>query len=188
MTEREIIELYFARSEEAVSETRRSFGALMRSIASGILPDRRDAEEAVSDACLAAWNTIPPERPRSLAAYLSRLTRSASIDAARRSRRKKRGGGEYDAVLDEVSELASREEGPEAAAESALFRETVERFLRGLGSRKRAVFVQRYWYMLPIKQIASEQGMTEAAVKMELSRTRAELRKLLGKEGFYDEK
>ena len=184
MTDREIIELYFSRSEEAVAETRRSFGALMRSVAGNILRDGRDAEEAVSDACLAAWNSIPPERPGNLAAYLGRLTRNASLDKVRKNLRKKRGGGEYAAVLDEVNELVSKGDD---FTEAVAFRETLERFLKGLPKRRRVIFVQRYWYMLPIREIAGNQGMTVGAVKTELSRLRGELRKTLKKDGFIYE-
>jgi RNA polymerase sigma-70 factor (ECF subfamily) len=187
MTDGEIIELYFSRNEEAIAETRRLFGALMRSIAKGVLPDRRDAEETVSDALLSVWRSIPPNRPNDLSAYVSRVTRNAAVDRARMNLSKKRGGGEYDAVLEEARELAGSVCDPEKDAENAEFSGLVNGFLAELPKRKRMVFVKRYWYLLPIKRIARDMDMSEAAVKMELSRTRSGLKEFLKKEGYYDE-
>ena len=187
MTDGEIIELYFSRNEEALAETRRLFGALMRSIARSVLPDRRDAEETVSDALMSVWDSIPPNRPNDLSAYVARITRNAAVDRARKNLCKKRGGGEYDAVLEEVRELAGKTGDPEKGAESAEFSGLVNGFLAELPKRKRIVFVKRYWYLLPIKRIARDMDMSEAAVKMELMRTRKELKTLLEKEGYYGE-
>lgn len=187
MTEGEIIELYFSRSEEAIAATRRLFGALMRSIAGGILPDRRDAEETVSDALLSVWRSIPPNRPNDLCAYVSRITRNAAVDRARQNMSKKRGGGEYEAVLDEARELAGSAGAPEGEAESREFSRLLNAFLSKLSKKRRIVFVKRYWYLMPTKSIAAEMGMSEGAVKMELSRTRRELKTMLEKEGYYSE-
>ncbi len=186
MNDPDVIRLYLERSEEAVSLSEERYGNYLRAIAGRILPDPRDAEEAVQDAFLACWNSIPPKRPDDFSAYAGRLCRNASIDRARRNSREKRGGGEYEAVLEEVASISSGDT-PESELEAAAFRKTLNGFLHGLPKRKRRVFVQRYWYLLPIKQIASDNGMSEAAVKMQLSRTRAELKELLIKEGVFYE-
>ena len=187
MNDAEIIKLYFDRDEDAVSETRAAFGGLLKSVARGILRDKRDAEEAVSDACLAAWNSIPPERPRNLSAYLSRLTRNAAIDRARMNSRQKRGSGEAEAAIEELNDLASSADTEDEALERLAFRRVLDSFLTGLPKKKRAVFVKRYWYLLPVKEIAREMLMSESAVKTQLSRMRAELKEMLEKEDIYCE-
>lgn len=185
MNDPDIIKLYLERDERAINESRAKYGAYLASIARRILPDRRDAEEVVSDAYLACWRSIPPNRPEELSSYLGRLCRNGAIDRAKRESRLKRGSGEYDAVLCELSGLAS--EGPDRAMEAEDFNRALNGFLKGLNKKPRRVFVQRYWYLLPVKEIAAQNGMSEAAVKMQLSRTRAELKELLIKEGLYYE-
>ena len=93
MDDERILDLYWQRSERAVAETDARYGGLLRSIAQNILRDAADAEECVSDAYLRAWTTIPPQRPKSLAAYLARIARNLSIDRLRRNGAAKRGGG-----------------------------------------------------------------------------------------------
>ncbi len=186
MNDPDIIKLYFMRSEEALTATKAKYGAYFVSLARRILPDPRDAEEAVSDTLLSAWNSIPPNRPHDLRSYLGRLCRNAAIDTARRNSRQKRGGGQIELVLDELSPLASPD-SPESEAESREFTAALDRFLGGLPQRNRRVFVQRYWYLLAVKEIAKENSMSEAAVKMMLSRTRAELKEFLVREELYHE-
>ena len=53
MDDSQIIALYFARSERALAETDAKYGRYCRTVAANILPDGRDAEEAVADAYMA---------------------------------------------------------------------------------------------------------------------------------------
>lgn len=94
MTDNEIIGLYWERSENALSESRRRYGRLCGRIAENILGSREDAEECFNDALFAAWNAIPPERPDSLSAYLAGITRNQALTRLKARRRQKRGGGE----------------------------------------------------------------------------------------------
>ena len=80
MEDEKIIELYWKRSESAISETSAKYGGYCYSIAKNILSNREDAEESVNDTYLAAWNTMPPQRPSMLAAFLGKLTRYISLD------------------------------------------------------------------------------------------------------------
>ena len=182
MNDPDIIKLYYQRSEEAIRASREKYGAYLRTIARGILCDERDVEEVLNDVGLEAWNSIPPGSPEDLGAFLSRLCRNRSIDLIRKQRRQKRGGGEYEAVLDEAVGIADTSASPEREAENGAVTELLDRFLHGLPKKKRRIFVQRYWYLLPLKSIAEDNGMTESAVKMQLSRMRSELKELLIKE------
>ena len=184
MNDPDVIRLYFERREEAVAETKNKYGGYCLAIARRILQDERDAEEAVSDALLAAWETIPPNEPASLSAYVGRLCRNAAIDKRRRNSASKRGGGAYDAVLDELQNVSGGA-SPETEAEGRELSEAINRFLGGLPKNKRVIFVQRYWYMMTEEEIARERLMTAGAVKMQLKRMRTALKAMLLQEGLY---
>lgn len=184
MTDPDIIKLFFERSEEAISQTENKYGAYCRSVAMRILRDSRDAEEAASDAMLAAWRSIPPNSPECLSAYVAKLCRNAAISMVRKNAAAKRGGGGYDAALDELGEIAGSS-SPEAEAESQELAGTINRFLEGLPKRNRRIFVQRYWYLMTEEEIAQDALMTAGAVKMQLSRMRTKLKEQLLKEGMY---
>lgn len=179
MEDREIIELYFARSERAIRETDEKYGRRVRSLAEGILKNRPDAEECVSDTWLKAWNTIPPTRPGTLGAYLYRIARNLSLDRLRRNKALKRGEGMR--VLAELDEVASRvPEDAEGEISAA-----IQRFLEKQSKENRRMFLLRYWRMDTVAEIAGETGRKEASVRMALSRMRKGLRLELEKEGIW---
>jgi RNA polymerase sigma-70 factor (ECF subfamily) len=181
MTDEKIIDLYWARSEKAIEETDRAYGRYFTSIAYGILKNQEDAKETVNDTYLAAWNSMPPERPRHLKAFLGAVTRRLSINRAEYNRAKKRGGGEYTLVLDELAECVS---GSEDLAESVALQNALNGFLRNLKPEPRRVFILRYWHMRSVEELATELGMSESRVKSMLMRTRKSLKKYLVQEGF----
>lgn len=181
MEDRAVVELFLGRSEAAISEAETKYGRLCRSIARGILGDDGDAEECVNDALLAAWNSIPPAEPERLSSYLGRLTRNIALDRYDKKRAGKRGGGTITAVLDELGDCAAP--GADFADEISL-RDSMQRFLKALPTETRRIFLQRYWYMLTIGEIAAEIGYGESRVKMILKRTRDKLKKHLESEGI----
>lgn len=182
MGEKELLELFLARRESALEQCRERYGANCRALAARILGSPQDAEEAENDAYLAAWNSIPPNRPSSIEAYLYALTRRISIDMLRRRTRLKRGGGQRAAALDELSECVPSPATAESQLESRLLTEALNRFLDGLPERTRLIFLKRYWWLCTAKDIARELGMKESAVRMQLKRTREKLRNYLEKE------
>ena len=181
MTDEKIIDLYWARSEQAIEETDRAYGRYFNSIAYGILKNQEDAKETVNDTYLAAWNSMPPERPRHLKAFLGAVTRRLSINRAEYNQARKRGGGEYTLVLDELAECVS---GNENLAESVALQNALNGFLRNLKPEPRRVFILRYWHMRSVAELADELGMSESRVKSMLMRTRKSLKKYLVQEGF----
>lgn len=181
MDDERILELYGRRSERAISETDARYGRMLRSLAQNILRDPADAEECVSDAYLRAWTTIPPQRPRSLAAYLARITRNLSIDRLRRDGAAKRGGGAVDAALDELGDVVSdRDNGGDGEA----IRRCIQRFLARQNPRKRWLFVRRYWFLDEIAELARQTGRSEGAIRTELARMRRKLKDEMQKEGI----
>ena len=179
-----IIELYWERSEDAITQTSVKYGGYCYSIAYNILFNKEDSEESVNDTYLAAWNTIPPRRPQILAAFLGKLTRYISLDRWRNRTAAKRGGGEVPLVLDELEECVSGEDSAEKAYLQKEFARELNRFLDHLPEVERKVFLCRYWYMDSIGDIAGRFGFSESKVASMLHRTRGKLRKMLEKEGF----
>ena len=179
-----ILELFRARDERAADECRKKYGGLCFTVAMNVLGDGRDAEECVNDALLSAWESIPPESPRSLSAYLCRISRNLALNRRREASAEKRGGGEADAALSELEEVIPSPETVEDAFETGMITEAIERFLSGESRRNRAIFVRRYWYMYPVKRIARNAGLSESAASSVLHRMRKKLRVMLTKEGL----
>ena len=183
--DREIVKLFLERDEGALREVRDKYGSMMDRLARNVVGDASDAEEIVSDALLAAWNSIPPHEPEKLGSYMARLTRNLSVDRLRRETTAKRGGGVADVSFSELEECITGDSG---SVEELADREEIARVINGFlsesGRSGRVIFVRRYWYMDSIPDIASSLGFTESKVKMTLSRMRKKLREKLEKEGI----
>lgn len=184
MDDKAIIELYFSRSESAISETADKYGSYCYSIAYNILTNNEDAEESVSDTYMAAWNAMPPRRPSILATFLGKITRHLSIDRWRSRNAYKRGGGEMVLALEELGDCISGGETPEKVYARKQLAALFNRFLESLPETERSVFLCRYWYLDPVTDIAEHFAFTESKVKSMLHRTRGKLRKELEKEGY----
>lgn len=184
MEDHQIVAMYLRREEQAIEETAAKYGSYCFSIAHRILENREDAEEAVSDAYLAAWASIPPHRPAFLSTFLGKLTRRTALKRWERNRAQKRGGGEPALVLDELSEYISHSGNAETVVENAELTRILNEFLRNLPKEERIVFLRRYWYFEPIRDIAAGLGSSESRIKSMLSRTRKKLCTYLKKEGI----
>ena len=184
MDDNSIIDLYFDRSEKAISETALKYGKYCYSIAFNILSDKEDSEESVNDTWLAAWKTIPPKVPAILSTFLGKLTRNISLNRWKSRRAYKRGGGEVVLALEELGQCISTGETPEETFEKKELLRCLNKFLAALPDTERSVFVCRYWYLDPISDIAGRFGFTETKVTSMLHRTRGKLRKQLEQEGF----
>lgn len=179
-----IIDLYWARKEQALAETDAKYGNYCRTIARNILRNFEDTEECVSDTWLHAWNSMPPQRPGILSAFLGRITRNLSFDRCKYQQAAKRGGGTLPLALDELGECIPASGRVEHALEQKELAATIDRFLRTLPEKDCNLFLRRYWYVDSISVIADRYGMKENTVKSILFRTREKLRKFLGEEGI----
>lgn len=182
MEDAQIVDLYWQRSDAAVAETERKYGRYCRAIARNILDSDPDAEEMVNDTWLAAWNSMPVNRPERLGAYLGKITRNFSLSRALEQSRQKRGGGEPVLALEELAECVAGPDSPERAAENAELAAFLDRFLRGLPETERRVFLGRYWYLTPVEEIARRFGFSRSKTASMLFRTRKKLRQALRKE------
>ena len=184
MEDKNIIQLFFERSETAITETATKYGKLCHTIAYNILYNEEDSEECVNDTYMKAWEVIPPQIPDKLAAFLGKITRNLAISRYRHNSSKKRGGGQMALALEELEECIPDKNSTEQAISDKLFLERMNAFLEQLPAEKRKVFMQRYWYLRPISEIAEEFSMSESKVKMMLHRTRNTLKEVLEKEGI----
>ena len=184
MDDNKIIELYWNRSEKAISETAIKYGGYCYTIAYNILSNSEDSEESVNDTWLAAWNTMPPKRPKLLAAFLGKMTRYISLDRWKNRIAAKRGGGEVPLALEELEECISGENSVEKEYLKKEFAMTMNRFMENLPETERKVFLCRYWYLDSIEDIAKRFSFSESKVASMLHRTRGKLRKMLEQEGI----
>lgn len=184
MEDREIVDLYWQRSDRAIRETERKYGRYCQTIAYNITASREDAEECVSDTWLAAWNAMPTKRPAKLSAFLGRVVRNLALDRLRGEMRQKRGGGELPLALEELAECVPGGGSAEQAVELQELSAAVAAFVRALPEPEKQVFAARYYALVPLRVIAEKSGFTQAKVKSMLHRTRLRLRAELEEEGL----
>lgn len=182
MDDLEIIELYFCRDEKALTETARKYGNYCYTVAFSVLNSMEDSKETVNDTYFELWNTIPPERPTFLSAFIGKITRRLAICRWRKNTAVKRGGGEFEATLDELSECISDNTNVEKIVEGKLVVSTINEFLKKLPDTERNVFICRYWYADSVKSVAKQFGFSESKVKSMLMRTRTKLKQKLAEE------
>ena len=184
MEDAQIVDLYWQRSSEAIPATAERYGNYCAAVARNILADERDAEECVNDTWLAAWNSMPVNRPARLAPYLGKITRNLALDRWTERRARKRGGGAAEECVDELSECLPGGGDPESAAVQRELAERIDRFLRSLPEDERDVFVARYWYMTAVEDIGRSFGFSRSKTASMLHRTRKKLRRALETEGW----
>ena len=181
MTDGQIIDLLFRRSEAAIAGLQEKFGGLCKSIVSNILTDSRDIEECVSDTYLRVWNAIPPQKPDRLDAFLARIARNIALD---RYDYNTAGARSANLTL-AFEELAGCLPTGGSQENQVQFRQFINAFLRGLPMMTRIIFIRRYWYGESIAQIAEAFEYSEEKVKSTLFRTRNKMRQAMIKEGIY---
>lgn len=184
MDDDRIVELYWKRNENAISETATKYGSYLNSISYNILVNREDAQECVNDTYHDAWNSMPPHRPSILSTFLGKITRRISIDRWRRLNAEKRGGGELTLALDELEDCVSGSDSVEDEIKRRELAKLFNDFLNTLPVTERRVFLCRYWYMDSIQSIAQQFGFSQSKVASMLNRTRGKLRAQLVKEGY----
>ena len=180
MEDFKIVDLYWERSERAISETRTKYERMLSGISYSLLRSEEDAEECVNDTYLSAWNSMPSDRPIYLGAYLSKIIRALSIDKFRSKHSKRRGG--FEELCEELDECIPDPSSIQAQYENGQLAKAINRFIAELPEEKRVIFIRRYFYSDSVEQIAKRMGFTSSKVKTSLFRMREELRQILEKE------
>jgi RNA polymerase sigma-70 factor (ECF subfamily) len=183
MDDQQIVDLYWKRDESAIAETQKKYGKYCHTIAYAILHSHEDAEECVNDTYLRAWGAIPPAKPGRLSTFLGKITRNLSLDRYEKNTAQKRSGP-VELVLDELSECIPDADSALDPIDMIALGDAINAFLEGLPQKTRQIFLRRYWYMSPVKDIARDTGMSEGAVKVSLMRTRESFKAYLEKEGI----
>ncbi len=172
-----IIELYFARDEEAIRETDKAYGNFCTSLAMNILHNKSDAEECVSDTYIKVWQTIPPKRPPSLKTYLAHITRNFAISRYRKRHAKRRDMG-LEVPLSELEDcLPAEESGTDLTY-------ILNDFVASLPELDRKLFVGRYFYAYDLSVLSKAYGLSPNTIAQRLYRTREKLRVILNEGGY----
>ena len=175
MEDNVIIMLYNSRSESAISETEKKYGAYCRSIAFNILHDHFEVEECVNDTYLKVWNAIPPTQPSSLQSFIGRIVRNTALNLFKKKKTKKRGSGQFDEVYDELNGELSRIGRLDDYSDIEL-RDLLNRFLDSLTEENKAVFIGRYWYFESVAEISKIMHISQSKTKALLMKCRNELK------------
>lgn len=183
MRDTEILDLYWARNENAIAETQKSYGNYCYSIAYHILHGKEDSEECVNDTWMRAWNAMPPGRPNHLAIFLGTITRNLSFDRWKQKNALKRGNGEMEMTLDELAECVPDKNRTEDIVEERALQRSLNVFLGTLKERERNIFLRRYWYAEEYSEIAERYDLNLNTVKTTLFRVRGKLKNYLEQEG-----
>ena len=185
MDDESIIHLYFLRDEEAIRQTDAAYGRRLLALASRILLDPQDAEEAVNDTYLAVWDAIPPKKPDPLAGFVYKTGRNISLDRLKYNTAEKRDG-RYDVSIDELANCIPAP-ALEQTVDAKELGAAINRFLGTLSADNRALFLRRYWFGDSVREIARDLNLRQNAASVRLSRMRTQLRTHLIKEGYVDE-
>ena len=183
MEDKQIVDLYFERSESAITETEKKYGRYCHYIAYNILYSDLDAQECVNDTYIKAWGAMPPNKPERLSVFLGKITRNIALNRYKYDKTQKRHGN-FELILDEMAELIPAENSDTNLDNTIALRDAINSFVASLSQDTRIIFVRRYWYLSPIKDIARDYGIPEGTVKSVLSRTRKRFRDHLLKEGI----
>ncbi len=179
-----IVELYFARNEAAIRETDRKYGAYLYTVAHNMLRDEGDAEECRNDAYLDTWNAIPPARPASLGAFVTKILRRIAVDRYRERTAERRSPPGGLLSVEEYADILPAAETPESAVSTAELGRAINAYVRGLPRRRRFIFISRYYMAESVESIAAGLGVSPSAVYKELGKMKRGLKEHLEREGF----
>ena len=181
MKDSEIVALYLSRSESALTESKKHYGRLIQHIIRNIIKNQLDAEECENDTYLSAWQSIPPNQPKSLKAYLAVIARNTACRKWEYLNAEKRNPEmliSLDELGDSIADASSQEFSDEA------LKEVINAFLATLKKEQRKVFLLRYWRFCSVQEISHQTGFSKSKVESMLFRTRNKLKKYLTERGF----
>ena len=184
MRDEQIVALYFARDEQAIKETDIKYKKFLLSVAYNIVHDTCDSEECLNDTYIGAWNAIPPARPTCLQAFLATIMRRTAIDRYKARKRQKRVASELTASLSEVEGFVSDDGDTYSEAAAKELGRVISDFLRSLSDRRMYIFMSRYYFARPIKEIARLLACSESTVNKEIAAIKCDLKEKLEKEGY----
>lgn len=180
----QIVALYWQRDELAIRETDRKYKRYLLAVAYNIVGDRHDSEECLNDTYVGAWNAIPPAKPDLLQAFLATIMRRTAIDRYKARRRQKRVASELTVSLSEVEDYLSEPEDMQSDAETRELGRVISDFVRALPDRRMYIFMSRYYFARPIREIAKLLGCSQSSVNKEIAALKRDLKEKLEKEDY----
>lgn len=184
MSDEQIVELYWQRDEQAIKETDIKYKSFLLSVAYNIVGDARDSEECLNDTYIGAWNAMPPARPTLLQAFLATIMRRTAIDRYKARKRQKRVVSELMVSLSELEEFIADDDRYSEVNAKELGR-VISDFVRALPDRRMYIFMSRYYFARPIKEIARLLKCSESTVNKEIAAIKCDLKEKLEKEGYF---
>ena len=184
MEDNQIVECFWARSESALSAVSEKYGRFCKAVARNIVGNEQSAEECVQDTLLKLWDTIPPNRPENLQAFIGKIVRNIALNVVKAMSAQKRGGGEPDLVLDELYDLSMGKNDVEHLAEQHEILDAIKDYLGSIPTKKRKVLVLRFWHCCSAADISQIVGITEKNVSNILIRERKKMIECLKKRGI----
>ncbi len=185
IADEQIIELYWQRNETAIQKTDVKYGNMLFHIAYGILYDRLDCEECKNDTYLGVWNTIPPTRPTSFSAFISRIMRNIAIDKYKEKTSQKRIPSDLTVSMEELHEFLRDNNTPEAEYAAKELGLLISNYVRGLSDREQYIFIERYFLVSTIESIAKDLGVSPSTVHREIEKIKQGLKNYLEMNGVY---
>ncbi len=179
----DIIELYFARDESAITKTDEKYGKMLMRLAYNILHDRLDAEECKSDTYLSVWNAVPPTCPAVLGAFLTEVLRRTAISRYRERTGKKRVPSELTASIDELAAVLACDDTTEDDFSAHELGRLISAYVHSLEKRERYIFVSRFYMGETIAYIADTLGVGTTTVHREIKHLKDGLRAHLSENG-----
>lgn len=187
MDSEKLVNLFWARSPEAIAQTQQAYGALCASLAGRLLRRKEDVEECVNDTYLALWNGIPPARPAHFGAYITKVVRNLAMKRLSYLTAEKRSV-EAEVSFEELDACLAGPGDPQQILEGKELENAITAFLRSQDKESRKFFLRRYYFFDSVREIADRYGVNESKVKVKLFRTRNKLKEYLIKEGLIDER
>ena len=184
LTDEQILCLYFSREESAIEETDRKYGQYLLSIAHNILSVIDDCMECLNDTYLKTWNAIPPARPNILRAFLAKIMRHTAFDRYDKANRQKRIPAELCHSLSDFEGVLPDTSTPEDALEALELGRIISGYLERISDRKMYIFISRFFFAIPVAQIAQKLDCSESTIYKELAAMKNQLRTILEKEGY----
>ncbi len=184
MLDEKIVDLFIKRDESAITETKNKFGTKLCRIADNILHNAEDSAECENETYLKAWNTIPPNEPRTyLFAYLAKITRCIAFNRHKERIAEKRSA-EICELTQEIETAIPAHFSAEKEYDAIKLCELINEFLFSLPPEKRNIFIRRYWFCDSVRDIAAMYSITDGKVKTVLFRVRDDLKAFLEKEDY----
>lgn len=178
-----IVDLYWARDENAIYYTDKKYKKYLLTIAYNIVHDNLDCEECLNDTYLGAWNSIPPHRPNVLLTFISKIMRRVAVSCYRKKNSNKRIPTEFTVSLEELNDCLGSDSS-ETQYDSEQIAKAISTYLRGLSQRSQSIFVCRYYCSDSIEAISKMFEISESSVYKELASIRKGLKQHLEMENI----